>query len=858
MPAPIAAGDRKILLIAGAVLVVLTAGLAFLGGDPKEQGTPIPSTYSANPGGARAAYLLLQDLHYKVSRWERSPTELSINNGLAVLILADPLEIPTKQEIAALRKFVEKGGQVIFTGARIKLFFPEARLDEEFSTDEWKTFSANFPSNYTAGAPKIVLQTGATWQAPDASQLALYGDTQSPVVVSWRIGDGRILWWAAATPLTNSGISSEGNLNLFLNAMNFPVRAKQFTVHIYWDEYFHGERTSLWSYVRKTPVTWGLVQISCPGIGRAFYVWPAERPDRASTCCLAARSAGIRGHARRTVRARGSRAGGGGLCLPAIPCDSFEAVADLLKCGRYGTRGRGASPPGLERNKLEADSGARVSGQPGPEGRAGGSARLGPGTGTLRRAAWLEEENCKGEILNVENITRLAAHVRTEMSKVIVGQQEIIDQLLLVLICGGHALIEGVPGLAKTLAVKTLARICGLGFQRVQCTADLMPADVMGTNIFNMATSSFSLHRGPVFTDLLLVDEINRTSPRTQAALLEAMEERQVTIDGTRYPLGENFTVFATQNPIEFEGTYPLPEAQLDRFLLKIRLDYPSAAEESRYPWAVRTGIRSAAAGSCFDCARRAGIACGRAARYQRRAHRADVASLHRYVGAAHARLAGPFAWRQPARRDRTSICCASLGRHRRPRFPHSRRHQDGCLAGSAPPCSPQARSGAGRLEFRPSHRGTPFHGRGSQVIYTEPLGPTSVTARARKQGRLSFAFGPRFFVALLLGFVALGPAWWFRQAIAVMFLWDGVVVAAWLWDLLRLPRPAQLEVRRTWEKRPCLGVAGSVAVGIQNDGNISIRARVVDETPAQFRSAPPDLAVDRKGALLRRGAAIR
>jgi MoxR-like ATPase len=141
--------------------------------------------------------------------------------------------------------------------------------------------------------------------------------------------------------------------------------------------------------------------------------------------------------------------------------------------------------------------------------------------------------------------------------------------------------MEGVPGLAKTLAVKTLARICGLGFQRVQCTADLMPADVMGTNVFNMATSSFALHRGPVFTDLLLVDEINRTSPRTQAALLEAMEERQVTIDGTRYALSGNFTVLATQNPIEFEGTYPLPEAQLDRFLLKIRVGYPSENEEA-------------------------------------------------------------------------------------------------------------------------------------------------------------------------------------------------------------------------------------------------------------------------------------
>src|SRR5271163_3173598 len=124
-----------------------------------------------------------------------------------------------------------------------------------------------------------------------------------------------------------------------------------------------------------------------------------------------------------------------------------------------------------------------------------------------------------------------------------IGQCEVVDQLILVLVCGGHALMEGVPGIGKTLAVKTLARICGLGFQRVQCTADLMPADVTGTNVFNLGTSTFQLHRGPVFTDLLLVDEINRTAPRTQAALLEAMEERQVTIDGIRYPLNGNFTV---------------------------------------------------------------------------------------------------------------------------------------------------------------------------------------------------------------------------------------------------------------------------------------------------------------------------
>ncbi len=181
-----------------------------------------------------------------------------------------------------------------------------------------------------------------------------------------------------------------------------------------------------------------------------------------------------------------------------------------------------------------------------------------------------------------EQVARVAGHVRSELGKAIVGQREALDQFLLVLLCGGHALIEGVPGLAKTLAVKTLACIGQLQFRRVQCTADLMPADVIGTNIFNVSSGTFSLHHGPIFTDLLLVDEINRTPPRTQAALLEAMEERQVTIDGATHALSSFFTVFATQNPIEFEGTYPLPEAQLDRFLVKIRMGYPAAEQEAQ------------------------------------------------------------------------------------------------------------------------------------------------------------------------------------------------------------------------------------------------------------------------------------
>ena len=193
----------------------------------------------------------------------------------------------------------------------------------------------------------------------------------------------------------------------------------------------------------------------------------------------------------------------------------------------------------------------------------------------------------------MQAVAQLLEHLRRESGKVVVGQEEFRDQCLVTLLCRGHALVEGVPGVAKTLMVKTMARILGLEFQRVQCTSDLMPADIIGTNVLNMATSTFSLHKGPVFTDLLLVDEVNRMPPRTQAALLECMEEYQVTIDGVRHQLPAEFSVFATQNPVEFEGTYPLPEAQLDRFLLKIRVPYPTADHEVEILANVQNGFEA-------------------------------------------------------------------------------------------------------------------------------------------------------------------------------------------------------------------------------------------------------------------------
>lgn len=168
------------------------------------------------------------------------------------------------------------------------------------------------------------------------------------------------------------------------------------------------------------------------------------------------------------------------------------------------------------------------------------------------------------------------------LNKVVVGQSTLVNQLLVALLAGGHIILEGVPGTGKTLLVKVMAQLIEAEFRRIQLTPDVLPADITGTNIFDLNTRSFSLKKGPIFTQVLLADEINRTPPKTQAALLEAMEELQVTLDGESLPLPELFWVIATQNPLEFEGTYPLPEAQLDRFLFKLVVDYPDAAAEKQ------------------------------------------------------------------------------------------------------------------------------------------------------------------------------------------------------------------------------------------------------------------------------------
>jgi MoxR-like ATPase len=192
------------------------------------------------------------------------------------------------------------------------------------------------------------------------------------------------------------------------------------------------------------------------------------------------------------------------------------------------------------------------------------------------------EEQTFSNRVDLAGLQKAVEDIKTEISKIIVGQEEMIELLIASILANGHVLIEGVPGVAKTLTAKLLSKTLAVEFSRIQFTPDLMPSDIIGTSIFNLKSSEFEYKKGPLFSNVILIDEINRAPAKTQSALFEAMEERQITVDGKTYPLAPPFIVLATQNPVEQEGTYRLPEAQLDRFLVKIEVDYPSLADETK------------------------------------------------------------------------------------------------------------------------------------------------------------------------------------------------------------------------------------------------------------------------------------
>ncbi|MBV9266303.1 MAG: DUF4350 domain-containing protein [Acidobacteriaceae bacterium] len=249
--------DRNLLLGAALLAVLMAAAtVAFAPARPEEE-TSVPSTYSSTSGGARAAFLLLEQLHYRVRRWEDSPRRLTGMNEHAVLILAEPAQFPVDPERDALLRFVKNGGRVLFCGPLVREFFGGSSVFDYYPGREWKQFSPDLPSPFTRGAQRISIDPRTSWRLIRAKQLGLYGGKR-PVVVAWSIGKGELLWWAAATPLTNTGLDKEDNLVLFLNAVS--VAGNEAPREIYWDEYFHGERASLWSYLAKTPVKWGMVQ----------------------------------------------------------------------------------------------------------------------------------------------------------------------------------------------------------------------------------------------------------------------------------------------------------------------------------------------------------------------------------------------------------------------------------------------------------------------------------------------------------------------------------------------------------------------------------------------------------------------
>ena len=290
-------------------------------------------------------------------------------------------------------------------------------------------------------------------------------------------------------------------------------------------------------------------------------------------------------------------------------------------------------------------------------------------------------------VVNIDGVRSLAGRIRAEVAKAVIGQDETVSLLLCALFSRGHVLLEGVPGVAKTLLARAFARAVGLGAGRIQFTPDLMPGDIIGSNLFDFRTNPFNLVKGPIFNELILADEINRTPPKTQAALLEAMQERSVTIDGTRHALRPWFIVVATQNPIEHQGTYALPEAQLDRFLFKHVLDYPSEAEEMKivatYGVAARFGVDPAPMGVetvARACRAGRGGACVSSVRMTD-----EVLSYIVNLVRGHANERRPDDGRLAARRRHAGVGGAGAGGAGRARLRDSRRREAACRAGAAP-----------------------------------------------------------------------------------------------------------------------------------------------------------------------------
>ena len=259
MPVPLEPGDRKILIAAGALLVILMGAAALLTPPPQQEKSFYPSTFSADPGGSKAAYLLLKELGYQAERWEQPPTELPGDAEGTVLVLAQPLYLATGADHAALKRYFANGGRVLATGLQASILLQD--LSNELRTERceagWTSYPARVPSAVTRGAPRITLSSWSCWEERTTGPLALYGDGKKAVVVTFSVGRGQVIWWAGSTPLTNAGLLRDSNLALLLNSLGPPESTR-----VLWDEYFHGRHGSVTDYFGRTPLRWGLLQLA--------------------------------------------------------------------------------------------------------------------------------------------------------------------------------------------------------------------------------------------------------------------------------------------------------------------------------------------------------------------------------------------------------------------------------------------------------------------------------------------------------------------------------------------------------------------------------------------------------------------
>ncbi len=354
MPSTLDPGDRKLMMIAGVILLVLIVVTVTFAPPPEEgEGQGIPTTYSTTNSGAQAAYLLLQELGYKSERWEKPPAELPSNAEGEILILAGPTNFPDEKERSALLSFVRSGGWIIYAGNFPFLFLETGAVEPpsitRISSMKSETFPAIAPSPFTQSAEKITMAASNRWVATDGAQVPLYGEPEEPVVVTWRLEKGRILWWAAPTPITNSGISRDGNLPFFLGCIQAarPAASHEETT-VLWDEYFHGYRGSLWDYFRKTPVPWAIYQLALVAILYFAGVWPEKRAALRSGYGVAAFSAGICGYGGRLVSPRKGRLGCGARGLPAIPHPTAAPACACAFDFQHAAGRGGSRTPGLE------------------------------------------------------------------------------------------------------------------------------------------------------------------------------------------------------------------------------------------------------------------------------------------------------------------------------------------------------------------------------------------------------------------------------------------------------------------------------------------------------------------------------